>query len=261
MCDPISLRRLILLTAAAIPMLCAEDAGAQTARSGGAPNAQLMQQMQQLASERTTLQAENAKLKKDLEDLRKERDTLKNGQVSVDRRAQTAEASLRQSTAQRESVERDLTQAKEKMSQLVDKFKETLQTLRTVEADDTNTKRTLATREQALNVCIDRNMALYKIDEEVLDVLEHQTFWKRASQIEPFTRIKRTQLENLVDEYKSRASEQRLPSSGVPNMNPAGPRSTEVQTPPIAGMPPTGSADSASPPAAQSQSASTPRPR
>ncbi len=51
---------------------------AQTTRSGGGANAQLMQQMQQLASERTSLQAENAKLKKELDDLRKDRDALKN---------------------------------------------------------------------------------------------------------------------------------------------------------------------------------------
>ena len=79
---------------------------AQTARSGGAPNAQLMQQMQQLASERTALQAENARMKKELDDLRKEREQLKNGQKSVDQRAQVSAAALARSTAERESTEK-----------------------------------------------------------------------------------------------------------------------------------------------------------
>ncbi|GAC1660206.1 MAG: hypothetical protein PVS2B3_13230 [Steroidobacteraceae bacterium] len=39
---------------------------AQTARSGGGASAQLAQQLQQLASERTSLQAENERLKKEL---------------------------------------------------------------------------------------------------------------------------------------------------------------------------------------------------
>src|SRR6266436_1885217 len=77
----------------------------QTARSGGAPNAQLMQQMQQLASERTSLQAENGRLKKELEDLRKDRDSLKSGQKAVDARLKNGEAALRQSVAQRESAD------------------------------------------------------------------------------------------------------------------------------------------------------------
>src|ERR1700738_3736915 len=68
---------------------------AQTARSGGGASAQLLQQMQQLASERTALQAENAKLKKDLEAMRKERDTLKGGQQALDRRAKASESSLK----------------------------------------------------------------------------------------------------------------------------------------------------------------------
>src|SRR5882762_767084 len=78
-------------------------AQAQSARSGGGASAQLLQQMQQLAYERTSLQSENAKLKKDLEDLRKERDTLKNGQQALDKRAKSSEAALKQQVAQRQS--------------------------------------------------------------------------------------------------------------------------------------------------------------
>jgi hypothetical protein len=44
----------------------------------------------------------------------------------------------------------------------------------------------------------------------VLTKLEDQGFWSRAARVEPFTRIKRTQLENLVDEYAARAEEQRI---------------------------------------------------
>jgi len=75
-------------------------AQSQSARSGGGASAQLLQQMQQLASERTSLQSENAKLKKDLEDLRKERDTLKNGQQALDKRAKASEAAVRNLDAQ-----------------------------------------------------------------------------------------------------------------------------------------------------------------
>src|ERR1700730_2180836 len=77
--------------------LLSVSAQAQTARSGGGASAQLLQQMQQLASERTGLQAENAKLKQDLEDMRKERDALKAAQQAVDRRAQISASSLKES--------------------------------------------------------------------------------------------------------------------------------------------------------------------
>jgi chromosome segregation ATPase len=205
----------VALLSAALCMCAAEYGYTQTARSGGGASAQLMQQMQQLASERTSLQAENAKLKKDLEEVRKDRDALKNGQQAVERRAKTAEGSLKESISRSQSADQELAQTKEKLQQLVAKFRETLQTLRDVEAQQTAAKQTLAVRDRDLKSCVDHNMALYKLNQEVLTHLEKQTVWSRVAQAEPFTKIKRVQLENLVDEYKDRADEQRVaPPSG-----------------------------------------------
>jgi chromosome segregation ATPase len=204
----------VVATALALYLYVGAESYAQTARSGGGASAQLMQQMQQLASERTSLQAENTKLKKELEDMRKDRDALKAAQQALDKKAKLSEASLKQSAVQRESSDREVAATKEKMQQLVGKFRETLQTLRDVETDNTTTKQTLATREQALKVCVDRNLSLYKINQEALTALEHQNFWTRVAQTEPFTKIKRNQLENLVDDYKARADQERV---GAPN--------------------------------------------
>jgi ABC-type uncharacterized transport system substrate-binding protein len=96
------------------------------------------------------------------------------------------------------------------MEQLIAKFRETAQTLRDVEAEHTTVKQTLATREQQLHSCVDHNQQLYKINEEVLARLEHQSFWSGVAQAEPFTRIKRIQMENLVDDYQARAQDQRI---------------------------------------------------
>ncbi len=204
------------LLSVALSMCAAENGYTQTARSGGGASAQLMQQMQQLASERTSLQAENAKLKKDLEELRKDREALKNGQQAVERRAKTAEGSLHASLSRSQSADQELAQSKEKMQELVAKFRETLQTLRDVEAQQTSAKQTLAVRERELKSCVDHNLALYKLNQEVLTHLEKQTVWTRVAQAEPFTKIKRVQLENLVDEYKDRADEQRVAPAGGP---------------------------------------------
>ncbi|MEP7242123.1 MAG: hypothetical protein ABI885_00405 [Gammaproteobacteria bacterium] len=199
------------LLALAILIPASGPAGAQAARSGGAPNAQLMQQMQQLASERTALQAENARIKKELEDLRKERDQLKSGRQAVDQRVQASTAALARSTAQRDSTEQELTQFKAKTQELVAKFRETAETLRTVESEQTTTQQTLGTRDRELKTCVDRNVALYKLNSEVLTRFEKQSTWSRVARAEPFTQIKRVELENLVDGYKDRADEQRLP--------------------------------------------------
>ena len=213
--------------AAATVSLVIGAAQGQSARSGGGASAQLMQQMQQLASERTTLQAENAKLKKDLEDMRKDRDALKKGQQVLDRRAKTSEGSLKEVLARRDTSEQELTQTKEKMQQLVAKFREIAQTLRDTETQRTSLKETLAAREQDLKVCVDHNQALYTLNDEVLKRLENQGMWSKVASAEPFTRIKRTQLDNYVVESKARADAQHLPAG-----SPADPA-----TSPAAGQP------------------------
>ena len=196
---------------------------AQTARSGGGPNAQLMQQMQQLASERTSLQAENASLKKELEATRKECDQYKNAQKSVDARTKATASELAQGATQRQALESELKLNKEKTEQLIGKFRETLQSLREVETDRATAKQTLATRDKDLKQCTDRNVALYKLNDEILTHMEHESAWTRVARAEPFTQIKRVQLENLVDGYKGRAKDQRLPPAPADSAVPAEP--------------------------------------
>ncbi len=79
---------IIAMTGLAAVVLATAASG-QTARSPGAsPGAQQMQQLQQLASERTALQAENARLRADLEQARKERDALRQSQQQAQLQAQ-----------------------------------------------------------------------------------------------------------------------------------------------------------------------------
>ncbi len=192
---------------------------AQTARSGGSggQKAQLTQQLQQLASERTAMQAEQARMKKELEDLRKDRDALKAGQVAATQRARAeTEAAIARGARDRESSEKELAQVKQRAQELIEKFRETAQTLREVETDRATAKQALGRQGQQLDACVANNAALYKLNDEVLTRFSQQGFWTHLAQAEPFTRLKRVQLENLIDGYKTRADEQKYtPVSGV----------------------------------------------
>jgi chromosome segregation ATPase len=204
------------VAALAIISIAASTADAQTARPAGNANAQAMQQMQQLASERTQLQAENAKLKQELDDAKKKLKSLEADKESLGRKSQGSEAALARLTASNETLNQSLTQQRARMDELVAKFRETLGTLRETETDRTGIKNQLATRDREFHSCVDKNLALYKVNLEVLDKLEHQGFWSSAAKVEPFTRLKRTQLENLVDEYRGKAEDQRVESPPKP---------------------------------------------
>jgi chromosome segregation ATPase len=178
---------------------------AQTSRESGGANAQLMQQIQQLGSERTALQAENARMKKELAELTKERDALRAGKAALDRRAAASEAATALSTRSRESAEAEIEKQKERMQELVARFRETAQTLRGVETERATFQQSLVVRDAEVKACRERNEALYKLNGEVLARLENDGVWSRMARVEPFTRLKRVELENLVDDYRYRA--------------------------------------------------------
>ncbi len=210
-----SLRSLLgVAPALLIAVSVAGVARAQTARSGGAASAELVMQLQQLASERTSLQAQNSQLQKQVDDLKgqlkRAQDALKGARQAADQRAKASATELAEGSAQRDALAQRLKLTQDTMQQLIDRFRQTIEQLREIEADRTETKRTLATRNQELKVCMDRNAGLYKLNEAVLARLDKESVWSRLVESEPFTKIKRVQLENLMDDYQGRADEQHL---------------------------------------------------
>jgi chromosome segregation ATPase len=191
---------------------------AQTARPGsGAANAQAMQQVQQLASERTALQAENARIKADLEAARKERDSLKpalkRAQDALIGRDRSADAEVARVQGDKARVDGELAREKARVEELVQRLRETAVSVREVEVDRGAKTQLLAQREQELKVARERNEKLHVLATEIISKLEDQGFWSAVSRREPFTQLKRVELENLADNYRAAADDQRLPDS------------------------------------------------
>jgi uncharacterized protein YhaN len=186
---------------------------AQVQRSGGGVNPQLAQQYQQVVAERTQLQADNAKLKKDLDDAKKQLQAAAQ-QLKVAKAgamaAQSAQAALAAAQAASQSNAQSLEQLKVKSQELIGHFRDTVATLKGVEADRAQLQQQLLQTKAALDQCADRNFKLFQINAEVLDRYEHQSVFGRVAEAEPFTRIKRTQIENLVLEDRQRVEELRV---------------------------------------------------
>lgn len=197
-----------LLLAVATPF-----AFAQTQRSGGGESQRIMQQYQQLAAEKTSLQAQLAQMKKDLDSaqselaaVKKERDALK-GRSSG---SAAAAAQVAQANASRQSAERSLEQNKQKTAELIERFKETIGSLKGVEADRAVLQKDNAKLTSAFDKCADDNLQLYEISDAVLNRYEHVGFFTKVGDAEPFTRITRSRIDNLVDEYRERAMQLRV---------------------------------------------------
>jgi cell division septum initiation protein DivIVA len=169
-----------------------------------------MQQVQQLTAERTALQGDNDKLKKEVEALKAQVTKLEGSQGALERKAQAAEvatARLNNSTsANAEALERSRVQ----MRDLVEKFRETADNLKNVEIAKNNVNLELKGKEQEVKSCVDRNVGLYELNSEILAKMEDRGFWSSLGSKEPFTRVARTRLENLIDDYRYRVDELRV---------------------------------------------------
>jgi chromosome segregation ATPase len=207
--------RLFLMLALAVVALTTHRPAMGQAARNSSGNAQAMQQLQQLAAERTKLLADNAKLQSELEATRKERDALKKKQEASERRLQGTDVAVARAAAKSDSLNQELEREKAKLTEIVAKFRELAGQLREVEGERSTAKTALAKRDAELGQCVDRNRSLYTLNGEILDRLEHPGRFTAGSPLEPFTRLKRIELENLIDGYQTRADEQRPPSAAL----------------------------------------------
>ncbi len=190
----------------------AAPAQAQTARGGG-DNARAMQELQQLAAERTALQAENAKLKDQVADLKKKLDQATTEDATATARAKELEAAAAHGAESTKENADALAKSRSQMLELVTRFRETAENLKTVETDRNTLRGTLEARDRDYKLCVDHNIGLYGVGREALDRLERRGFWSKVRESEPFTQIARARLDNLIDDYRQRMDELRLEQS------------------------------------------------
>ncbi|MET0498689.1 MAG: hypothetical protein ABW106_10535 [Steroidobacteraceae bacterium] len=194
----------------ALLAIVALPAMAQVERSGGKADVRVMQQLQQVTSERASLQAENGKLQQEIEQLKKDNAKLTAAKGTLEGRAKALEIAANRGDDSGKQAQEQLEKTRTQLQELVAKFRETAQALRDVEAERSAARSQAGARERDLNVCIDRNAGLYNLNAEVLDRMEHGGLWSSLAEREPFTKLKRVELENMADEYKFRANELRI---------------------------------------------------
>jgi chromosome segregation ATPase len=189
---------------------------AQVQRSGGGANAQLVQQYQQAQTEKTQLQADNDKLKKDLDDARKQLQAANKELTELKSGSGAAQAQLAAAQQAGQNATQQLEQTRGRLQELVDRFRETATNLRDVETERTGLQQQMTQDKRDFDQCAERNYQLYQVDTEVLDRYEHQGLFSHLTSAEPFTRIKRAQIENAVDAYRARAEELRVQKTPEP---------------------------------------------
>jgi chromosome segregation ATPase len=195
--------------------ILAAPLNAQTQRSGGEAQ-KFMQQYQQLAAEKTALQTQQAEMKQDLDAAQGELSALKKERDALKSRAGVSTVQLAQLSAAKEAAEKNLELLKQKTTELVARFREMAANLRDVEADRNRLQGEFKERSAAFDKCATDNLGLFEVNTEILDRYEHVGLFTRVGTADPFTKIARIRIENLVDEYRARALELKVAKKASP---------------------------------------------
>ena len=217
-----------LLAATAVVPLISDAAQAQAPREGGGGGSEtqrIVQQYQQLAAEKTSLQSQVDSLKHDLDAAHTELASVKKERDAFKAHASAATgANIAELKAAQQAAEKSAEQSKDRINELVSRFRDTANQLKVIETDRDQLKGQLAERNTAYDQCAADNLSLYELNGQVLDGYEHVGLFTRISSSDPITRIARNRNENLVDHYRARAQELREKASASGQEGSAGKR-------------------------------------
>ena len=151
-----------------------------------------------LLKEKERLASENKGLKTKADSLAASMATLEKGRASSEARAASCETKSAQLTER-------LTKTEAARDELDRTQKQTFRSLQDREKD-------LKTLDKKYDQCAEHNVRLYGISGELLKRYEQKGILGTMLQKEPFTQIKKVELEKLVQDYKERIDRQRAES-------------------------------------------------
>ena len=195
----------------ALAALSGVDAFGEAARrEGGGDTARLQQMLQQLNTEKTNLSAENAKLKTELDKTKKELDAATKARDADTQKLGRSAQDLVNSQAKSEALQRGFDTMKSRFDQLVEQFRATVAAMKDVEQERDRLTANVADYDVRVKACERNNDALYKADLELIDLYEKKGVFTSMMQHEPVTKLKRVQIENLMDQYRQLGDDMHL---------------------------------------------------
>lgn len=91
---------------------------------------------------------------------------------------------------------------KENGQQIQSKFQEQAKINEQLSDKNTQLEARLTSQNKNFDVCYSNNKKLYAINKEILGQYENKGFWDALKQREPFTSLERVKVENLVQDYQ-----------------------------------------------------------
>ncbi|MFN0040752.1 MAG: hypothetical protein ACKVP2_14670 [Burkholderiales bacterium] len=189
----------------------------------------LQSQQREFNEEKERLEQEKTKLEKDLSGREGDLKQLKSRIDKAESGTRRTEAELKQKSAELERKSSELQAAGTRLAQeqektrllqleLAKRVEEIRQrdAERNVLASQAGVQREIVGRQaQIIQACEEKNLALYRVGEELLERYRKKGVMDALKQAEPFTGIEQVRVENLWQEYRDKLDTQKIDKSAL----------------------------------------------
>ena len=185
------------------------------------------QMVQQIQQEKAELQSRldqetqaKAMLEADMAKATEENTALKAKLTTANRTIDTLQTGLKEMTAERLSFEAklmktqiELDATKTALSDSDNKYKTALYDLKVKELQRTTLTNSLLQKSKVIDSCVAKNAKLYDYGLDLVKLYENPSQYKKIVLTEPFSQLKRVELENILQEFNDKVDEQRVEAS------------------------------------------------
>ena len=205
-----------------VTSLLANPALAAEKKDKAARRAQQM--VQQIQQEKAQLQAQldqelqaKAAMEADLAKAQAENVAIKSKLSAANVKIDGLEVSLKEMTGERLAFEAklmktqvELQSTKTALNDLEVKYQASVYDLKVNEQQRANLTATSIQKTKLIDACVAKNNKLYDYGLELVKLYENPTDYKKVVLTEPFSQLKRVQLENILQDYNDKIDEQSL---------------------------------------------------
>lgn len=182
------------------------------------------QQVQQLRQEKATLEEKLATFEQEKARLAQEKKKLA-GQINGAQARAESESTQRQQlqlmldamTQEKDTLQAQKAELDQRLAELTTKQTHIENELAQIQAQKKQMESTLLTRDQQVTFCESKNLKLYQHGRDLVEQCRDRSATDAVLRLEPFTGIKRVEIENLLEEYRDKLDAQKLVPPDHPN--------------------------------------------
>lgn len=179
----------------------------------------MRQMMQQVQAEKEQLQSqfeqEKAKLKQESEAEQAKRNELKSSVAHASRRNAVLSAEIEALRKEKADMQASSQALQAKLEEAQQQLAHAQDAMRKGEAERGNMQAVIVKKQQQLNASREKNDKLYDFGLQLIKVYEKPSLYQKVMRDEPFTQLKRVELENILQDYKDRIDEARIGTNDV----------------------------------------------